>query len=154
MSQIESGTDIVSVPADKFSLEIVSMNIFFKSLRLAGLLCTLSVLHSVTQAQEIVTESLPEPLSVTISASPRKPLVDTSSVEDYRRNRLEIEAANRANRMERARRLSEARTELDIAQLYAGYQPLRPSVNAGYIFNAPPVRNYRWMNMYRPAYGW
>jgi len=131
------------------------MNVFLKSLRVAGLLSTLSVLYSVAQAQEeVVSESLPEPVPANISASPRKPLVDTSSVVEYRRTRLEIEAANRAIRMERARRLSEARTELEIAQMYAGYQPLRPSVNAGYMFNAPPVPNFRWTNMYRPAYGW
>jgi hypothetical protein len=109
------------------------------------------VARSNSFAQE---ESLPEPIAPSQQIVIHSPLVDTSSVTEYRRNRLEIEAANRALRMERNRRLSEARTELQIAQMYAGHQPARPTVNAGFMFNAPPVPSYRWMTFYGPSYGW
>jgi hypothetical protein len=99
-------------------------------------------------------ESLPEPIAPAQPVVTHTPLVDTSSVYEYRRSRLEIEAHNRALRMERNRRLSEARTELQIAQMYAGHQPARPTVNAGFMFNAPPVPSYRWMNFYGPSSGW
>lgn len=99
-------------------------------------------------------ESLPEPIAPSQPVVVRTPLVDTSSVYEYRRSRLEIEAHNRALRMERNRRLSEARTELQIAQMNAGHLPARPTVNAGFMFNAPPVPSYRWMNFYGPSSGW
>ncbi len=105
----------------------------------------------ISFAQE---ESLPEPIAPQEQVVVRTPLVDTSSVSEYRRSRLEIEAANRALRMERNRRLSEARTELEIANMYAGHRPARPTVNAGFMFSAPPVPSYRWMNLYGPVSGW
>jgi hypothetical protein len=118
---------------------------------MAALNSLLLVAGSTAFAQD---ESLPEPIAPAEQLVVRTPLVDTSSISEYRRSRLETELANRALRMERNRRLSEARTELQIAQMYAGHQPARPTVNAGFMFNAPPVQSYRWMQYYGPSYGW
>jgi len=103
---------------------------------------------------EFAPESLPEPVAIAKVPVTRRPLVNTSSMDEYLKGRVEFEAASRAMKIERARRISEARTDLLIAQMYSGYQPARLTVNSGYMFSAPPIIKYRWSNMYPPFYAW
>jgi len=130
----------------KNSLNLLSFAVVFVTL--------VCMERTVYGQDEFAPESLPEPVAGPKAPVTRRPLVNTSSMDEYLKGRVEFEAASRAMKIERARQISEARTNLLIAQMYSGYQPARPTVNAGYMFSAPPIVRYRWSNMYQPFYAW
>lgn len=62
-------------------------------------------------------------------------------------------ALKKSIRVQRAMYIAAQRTELEVAQRWSGYYPARPTINAGYIFNAAPGSSIRWYNrFYAPPY--
>ena len=113
------------------------MRIFLLSF-LLGATAALTVEAQANHSSEFAAEAtLDEPLPLPLHSPNASPNSSTPS-------RIRQADIIKASRVERAKRVAEERLQMELLARWNGINTARPTINAGYMYLAPPPVTYRW----------